>query len=329
MQWINSKSGYGWLSIALHWLAAAAVIVMLITGFQAGWAGDAGDRAARSALMGLHISFGASVALVLLARVFASYAQPRPTPPEQAPALKFLSSATHQILLLAILVQIISGPLAVWSGGRAINIFDVVSLSSPFAERNQGIHEIAELLHAIGRWALIGAISLHVLGALKHAVIDRDGVLNVDRAYVHRIEDFEWIAGAQEAIKLCNDRGYFTFVVTNQSGVARGYYDVDAVHRLHDWMNGELAEVGAHIDEFQYCPYHEDGVVEQWRRASDRRKPAPGMILDCFARWPIRKEASFLIGDRADDLRAAAAAGIAGHLFEGGDLAAFIRPLLR
>ena len=157
---------------------------------------------------------------------------------------------------------------------------------------------------------------------------DRDGVLNVDRAYVHRIEDFEWIAGAREAIKLCNDRGYFTFVVTNQSGVARGYYGVDAIHRLHDWINNELAQVGAHIDEFQYCPYHEDGAVEQWRRASDRRKPAPGMILDCLAGWPVRKEASFLIGDRVDDLKAAAAAGIAGHLFEGGDLAAFIRPLL-
>ncbi|MEQ1811960.1 MAG: cytochrome b [Terricaulis sp.] len=177
MQWINSKSGYGWLSIALHWLAAIAVIVMLVTGFQAAFAGDAGDRATRSALMGLHISFGASVALILLARVISSYAQPRPAPPEQAPFLKFLSNATHQVLLLAILIQVISGPLAVWSGGRAINVFDLFSLASPFTARNQGVHEFAELLHAIGRWALIGAISLHVLGALKHVMIDRDGVL--------------------------------------------------------------------------------------------------------------------------------------------------------
>ncbi len=177
MQWTNTKNGYGWLSIGLHWLAAIAVVAMLVTGFQADFAGDAGDRATRSALMGLHISFGASVALILLARVFASYAQPRPTPPEQAPVLKFLSSATHQVLLLAILIQVISGPLAVWSGGRPINVFDVLSIPSPFAERNQGVHELAELLHAIGRWTLVGAISLHVLGALKHAIIDRDGVL--------------------------------------------------------------------------------------------------------------------------------------------------------
>lgn len=177
MTWINTKTSYGWLSIILHWLAAIAVFVMLVTGFQADFAGDAGDRATRSALMGLHTSFGASIALILLARVFASYAQPRPTPPEQAPALKFLSSATHQVLLLAILLQVISGPLAVWSGGRAINVFDVFSIPGPFAERNQGVHEFAELLHGIGRWTLVGAIALHVLGALKHALVDRDGVL--------------------------------------------------------------------------------------------------------------------------------------------------------
>ncbi len=177
MQWTNTKNGYGWLSIGLHWFAAIAVVVMLYTGFQAEFAGEAGDRAARSALMGLHISFGASVALILLARVFASYAQPRPAPPAQAPFLKFLSSATHQVLLLAILIQIISGPLAIWSGGRAINVFDVISIPGPFAERNQGVHELAEVLHAIGRWALVGGIALHVLGTLKHVMVDRDGVL--------------------------------------------------------------------------------------------------------------------------------------------------------
>ena len=157
---------------------------------------------------------------------------------------------------------------------------------------------------------------------------DRDGVLNVDKAYVHRIEDFEWVAGAREAIKLCNNSGYLTFVVTNQAGVARGYYGIEAIHDLHNWMSRELAEIGAHLDEFQYCPYHEEGVVEEWRGRSDRRKPAPGMILDCLKGWPVRKESSLLVGDRLHDLEAAVAAGIPGYLFEGGDLSAFIRPLL-
>ncbi|MCA1529377.1 MULTISPECIES: HAD-IIIA family hydrolase [Bradyrhizobium] len=158
---------------------------------------------------------------------------------------------------------------------------------------------------------------------------DRDGVLNIDKAYVYRIEDFEWVEGAREAIKLCNDLGYYTFIVTNQSGVARGYYGVDDVGRLHDWMTGEFAEIGAHIDDYQFCPYHEDGTVEAYRGASDRRKPAPGMILDCLKAWPVRKEGSLLVGDNVRDIEAAHAAGIPGHLFGDGNLAAFLRPLLR
>ncbi|QIO32752.1 HAD-IIIA family hydrolase [Bradyrhizobium sp. 1(2017)] len=158
---------------------------------------------------------------------------------------------------------------------------------------------------------------------------DRDGVLNIDKAYVYRIEDFEWVEGAREAIKLCNDLGYYTFIVTNQSGVARGYYGIDDVGRLHDWMTGEFAEIGAHIDDYQFCPYHEDGTVEAYKGASERRKPAPGMILDCLKAWPVRKEGSLLVGDNARDIEAAHAAGIPGHLFGNGNLAAFLRPLLR
>jgi D,D-heptose 1,7-bisphosphate phosphatase len=157
---------------------------------------------------------------------------------------------------------------------------------------------------------------------------DRDGVLNIDKAYVHKVEDFEWVAGARETIKLCNDLGYLTFVVTNQAGVARGYYGIEAIHTLHDWMSENLAEIGAHIDEFQYCPYHEEGVVPEWRKASDRRKPAPGMILDCLEGWPVRTESSLLVGDMPHDVQAATAAGISGHLFKGGDLLSFVRPLL-
>lgn len=177
MQWINDARTYGWLSILLHWLAAIAVFIMFYLGFSAEMAEEAGDRAARAALMGLHISFGATFALLLLARVASSYVQPRPAPVEQAPALKLIARATHQLLLLAILIQVVSGPLAVWSGGRAINVFELFAIPSPFAERNEGVHEAAEVLHAIGRWMLIVLIGVHVLGALKHAVIDRDGVM--------------------------------------------------------------------------------------------------------------------------------------------------------
>jgi D-glycero-D-manno-heptose 1,7-bisphosphate phosphatase len=157
---------------------------------------------------------------------------------------------------------------------------------------------------------------------------DRDGVLNVDKDYLYKVEDFEWMPGAREAIRLCNDLGYYAFVVTNQSGVARGYYGVDDIHRLHDWMSSDLAAIGAHIDDFQYCPYHEEGTVAAYRAVSDRRKPAPGMILDCLKSWPVRIEGSLLVGDKMRDIEAAIAAGIPGHLFREGDLAAFLRPLL-
>lgn len=160
------------------------------------------------------------------------------------------------------------------------------------------------------------------------AFLDRDGVLNVDRGYVHRAHQVEWIPGAIAAVKRLNDAGYFVFVVTNQAGVARGYYSEDDVDALHRWMAAELQRSGAHIDRFEYCPYHAEGVVDRYRIASDRRKPEAGMLLDCMARFPVDRERSFLIGDKPSDLEAARAAGVRGHLFAGSDLDAFVGSLL-
>jgi D-glycero-D-manno-heptose 1,7-bisphosphate phosphatase len=156
------------------------------------------------------------------------------------------------------------------------------------------------------------------------AFLDRDGVLNHDLDYVHRPEDFRWIDGAQAAIKQLNDAGYYVIVVTNQSGVARGYFEEVAVHRLHAWMNDELRRIGAHIDAFYHCPYHPEAKVEAYRRQSEDRKPGPGMLLCAKREWPIDWERSFLIGDKPSDMQAAAAAGVPGHLFQGGDLCEFV-----
>ena len=108
------------------------------------------------------------------------------------------------------------------------------------------------------------------------AFLDRDGVLNIDRGYVHAPEQVEWVEGARQAVKRLNDAGYYVFVVTNQAGVAKGLYREEAIHRLHRWMASELAESGASIDDWRYCPYHPEGSVEAYRGAHDWRKPSPG-----------------------------------------------------
>jgi D-glycero-D-manno-heptose 1,7-bisphosphate phosphatase len=164
-------------------------------------------------------------------------------------------------------------------------------------------------------------------GRLRRPAVffDRDGVLNHDSGYTFETHKLQWIEGAPEAVKAVNDAGCFAFVVTNQSGIARGFYEEGHVRALHRWMADEMAAIGAHIDAFEYCPDHPDGTIEQYRRFSDRRKPAPGMITDLLGRFPVDAGRSILIGDKASDLEAARAAGLKGYLFSGGNLETFLK----
>lgn len=142
------------------------------------------------------------------------------------------------------------------------------------------------------------------------AFLDRDGVLNEDYGYVGEIERFTWRPDARDAIKWLNDAGYLVFIVTNQAGVARGFYDLAAVDRVHAHMRRELARMGGHIDDIRACPHHPDGVVPNFTRTCGWRKPEPGMILDLLRQWPVHREGSFLIGDKESDIAAGRSANL-------------------
>lgn len=148
----------------------------------------------------------------------------------------------------------------------------------------------------------------------KAAFIDRDGVLNEERAFVHRIEDFEFLPGAVEALQALKKAGYSLVVVTNQSGIARGFYPESDYHALTAHMRERLNSAGVELDAVEYCPHLPDAAVSRYRAECDCRKPKPGMLRRAIAALGIDRAESFLVGDRLSDVQAGRAAGI-GYCF--------------
>ena len=127
---------------------------------------------------------------------------------------------------------------------------------------------------------------------------------------------------------MANNKDYLIFVVTNQSGIGRGFYNEKAVQSLHDQMNADLAKIDAHIDGLEFCPHHPQEAQPEYLKACNCRKPAPGMILKLIEKWQIDSAQSLMIGDKDTDIAAAMAANVSGHLFSSGNLRDFLAPLL-
>ena len=163
----------------------------------------------------------------------------------------------------------------------------------------------------------------------RAVIFDRDGVLNVDHGYIFEPEKLEWTPGARRAVRRCNEAGVLAIVATNQSGIGRGYYDEAAMQALHEQMKTDLAAKDAWLDAIYWCPFHPEAVTEALRHPDHPdRKPNPGMILRALADWSLGPADVILIGDKDTDMEAARRAGVAGHLFTGGDLDAFVSELL-
>ena len=140
--------------------------------------------------------------------------------------------------------------------------------------------------------------------------LDRDGVINVDRHYVWRIEDFEFLPGIFELCRVAIHGGLLPIVITNQAGIGRGYYTEADFRRLDDWMHERFRERGVIIARTYHCPYHPTEGIGEYRRESFDRKPNPGMILRAQADFDLDLDRSVLVGDKESDIQAGRAAGV-------------------
>lgn len=162
----------------------------------------------------------------------------------------------------------------------------------------------------------------------KIAFLDRDGVINsknFNNGYIGSLKYFRWIAGSIKAIKFLNDKNYKVVVVTNQSGVARGFFKIKDVKKIHFYIQKKLKENNAKIDAFYFCPFHKDGIIKRYKKDNSLRKPNIGMFRLVQKKWNIDKKNSFMIGDQKTDIEFAKKAKIKGYLFNKKNLYEFIK----
>ncbi|AFJ48225.1 D-glycero-beta-D-manno-heptose 1,7-bisphosphate 7-phosphatase [Shimwellia blattae] len=140
--------------------------------------------------------------------------------------------------------------------------------------------------------------------------LDRDGTINVDHGYVHEIDNFEFIDGVIDAMKELKAMGFALVVVTNQSGLARGIFTEEQFEHLTEWMDWSLADRDVELDGIYYCPHHPEGSVAEFRQECDCRKPQPGMLLSAQRFLHIDMAASYMVGDKLEDMQAGQGAAV-------------------
>ncbi len=174
MSVFNSRRAYGWAAIALHWIVAVSILLLYLNGEAIE---HAVGRAGHIAAVGDHASLGMALLGFMVLRVLWTLFSPKPDPLPQHPALRLLSLLVHWALLATIVVAAITGPLAIWALARPLTAYDWVSIPSPFPSPMRDVHEACEKIHGLAAHLFIPLVALHVLGALKHLVIDRDRTL--------------------------------------------------------------------------------------------------------------------------------------------------------
>ena len=158
-----------------------------------------------------------------------------------------------------------------------------------------------------------------VMDMKKAAFLDRDGVITEDPPhYAHRLDQLRVIAGSAQAIQLLNTHNFHVIAISNQSGVARGYYQEEDVKIFNDGMESLLSKEGAHIDAIYYCPHHPEAEVKKYRIDCDCRKPRSGMLIDSGKKYNIDFKHSFLVGDKWSDIEAGRSAGCKTILVKTG-----------
>ncbi|MGI8785551.1 MAG: D-glycero-beta-D-manno-heptose 1,7-bisphosphate 7-phosphatase [Acidobacteriota bacterium] len=154
---------------------------------------------------------------------------------------------------------------------------------------------------------------------MRRAVfLDRDGTLNVEAGYITDPEEFRLYPWTAQAVRQINQGGMLAIVVTNQSGIARGFYPESTVHAMHDKLQALLAAEGAHLDAIYYCPHHPTAGVNEFALDCNCRKPKPGLLLEAAARYGIDLRSSYMIGDKALDVQVGRAAGATAILLRTG-----------